>query len=116
MRERDSIENLIDFMKAKAKLFQLPGTYDIVSSGCWDDAAALLEEAYENFKPISIIPKELIEIGKRFQGFDIQYRRFGSGWEKPWRIRIFSSKHHQARTESCGDTLEEAWEKKDDTN
>jgi hypothetical protein len=52
----------------------------------------------------------LIELGRSFQGVDIQYRRGGTKWPADWKVQLFSCKHEYARIVVYGNTLEEAIE------
>ncbi len=40
------------------------------------------------------------EYCNRFTGVDIQYRRFGCDWEKPWRLKqVYSNKNRKDSVE-----------------
>lgn len=41
------------------------------------------------------LEKNLKSLSMRFHGFDLQFRRDGSGWEKPWRARMHSTKNER---------------------
>lgn len=53
---------------------------------------------------------QLIELGKRFQGIDLKFRRDGVNWPKPWRAECFSAKHEGVRLKAFGDTPKAAIE------
>lgn len=50
---------------------------------------------------------DLLNIG---HGIDIQRRRDGTNWPKPWRVRLIWTKNERAnfRVIAFGDTMEEA--------
>lgn len=50
----------------------------------------------------------LADLGERFQGVDLKFRRDGTVWEKKWKAECFSSKHEGARFCCYGSTHEEA--------
>lgn len=53
----------------------------------------------------------LTELGKRFQGIDIQFRRHCPiGWESTWRIRVLASKNERDdyRITAFGDSFDAA--------
>ena len=56
------------------------------------------------------IHDNLEELVRRFHGIDIQYRRSGTDWPKPWRVRLIATKNERDnyRITSYGETLVEA--------
>lgn len=50
----------------------------------------------------------LIELGEKFQGVDLKFRRDGTEWGKKWKAECFSVKHEGARHTAYGDSAEDA--------
>jgi len=57
--------------------------------------------------------KLLQALGTRFHGVTLEFRRSGTDWPQPWRVRCISTKNEREnyRVECFGDTAEEAIEK-----
>jgi len=57
--------------------------------------------------------KNLQALGTRFHGVTLEFRRSGTDWPQPWRVRCVSTKNEREnyRLECFGDTAEQAIEK-----
>lgn len=54
--------------------------------------------------------QRLEELGRRFNGADLSFRRHGTEWPAPWRARLHATKNERAeyRMEAFANTASEA--------